>query len=172
MNEEPIVIVRDIIKTQLGLSDEDIWLENQGLRIPETSGLFIVLSQVNSTSFSNNTKYIENETQDGIVETQSMNTQEEIAIDVFSKNREANIRKEEIRLALNSYYSDQQQEIFQFKIANINNPFLNISAVEGEGMLNRFRLTVTVLSWYSRSAPVDFYDKNFEPETIFEPEPE
>ena len=36
-----VSIVREIIKDQLSLSDEQIWIYNQRIKIPDTKGLFI-----------------------------------------------------------------------------------------------------------------------------------
>ncbi len=170
MNEEPIIIIRDIIKTQLALTDQEIWLFNQDFKIPQTSGLFITLESVNSTNFANNNKFVENDAKNGIDEVQTINKQEEIAIELFSKNREAQTRQDEVRMALNSFYAREQQEIFQFKVAKINNPFQNISAAEGTGILTRFRLIVLVQSWEERIAAVPFYDNNFEAKIETDPE--
>lgn len=169
MNQEPIIILRDIIKNQLSLTDQQIWLFNQDFQIPKTEGLFITLESVNSKNFANNNRFVENDTEDGINEVQTTNNQDEIAIELFSKNREAQTKQNAVRMALNSFYAKGQQEKYQFKVANINNPFINISAAEGTGMLNRFRLTVTVLSWEERIAAVDFYDSNFDADVKTDP---
>ncbi len=161
MNKEPIIILRDIIKTQLSLTDQDIWLFNQDFKIPQTSGLFIILESLNKITFANNNRFVENETEDGINEVQTINITEEISIDLFSKNRDAQTRQNEVMMAFNSYYGREQQELYHFKIAKINQPFLNISQVEGAGMLNRFRLSVSVLSWEERIAATPFYNNNF-----------
>jgi hypothetical protein len=170
MNKEAIIILRDIVKNQLSLTNDQIWLFNQDYKIPQTSGIFITLESVSKTPFSNNNRFVLNDTEDGIDENQYTNIIEEIAIDLFSKNRDAQIRQHEVIMAFDSYYGREQQEIYQFKIAKINQPFLNISEVEGTGMLNRFRLTVIVHSWQSRKAAVPFYDNNFTPTTFIDPE--
>lgn len=170
MNKEPIIILRDIIKTQLSLTDQDLWLYNQDFKIPQTSGLFVVLEKVNSTTFANNNRFVENDTEDGINEVQTINNQDKIAIELFSKDRTAQTRQDEVKMALNSYFARQQYEIYQFRVAKINNPFINISAAEGTGMLSRFRLTVTVLSWTERIAAVPFYDSNFTATVKTDPE--
>lgn len=169
MNQEPIIILRDIIKTQLSLTNDKIWLYNQDFKIPQTEGLFITLENVNSNNFSNNNRFVENDTQDGIDEQQTVNNSDEIAIELFSKNREAITKQNEVRMALNSYYAKEQQEKFQFKVAKINNPFQDVSLAEGTGMLTRFRLMVTVLSWDERTAAVAFYDSNFDAEINTDP---
>lgn len=169
MNEEAIVVIRDIIKTQLGLDNSNIWIFNQDIKIPDTSGLFVVLETVNRIATAVNTKFVENDTQDGIDEMQYLNFQEEIAIDLISKDRAAQTRQGEVVLSFDSLYGREQQELYQFKIAKINQPFINISEVEGTGMLNRFRLTVTALTWQERKASTVFYDNNFDPEITTDP---
>lgn len=169
MNEEAIIIIRDILKTELNLTDQDIWIFNQDFKIPDTKGLFITLSTINKIPFANNNRFVENDTQTGIDQNQYILTTEEINIDLFSKNRDAQTRQFEVLMAFDSYYSRDQQEKYQFKIAKINQPFINISEVEGVGMLNRFQLSIKVLTWSKKTSPVPFYDNNFDPEIKTDP---
>lgn len=164
MNEEAIVIIRDIIKTELNLTNQQIWLFNQDFKIPDTSGLFITLESTSKIPFANNSRFVENDTQTGIDQRQYTNVTEQIDIDLFSKNRDAQTRQFEVFMAFDSYYSREQQEKYQFKIAKINQPFINISEVEGTGMLNRFKLSITALTWQRKISAVPFYDNNFTPD--------
>lgn len=168
MNEEAIVIIRDIIKTELSLTDQNIWLFNQDYKIPVSEGLSVVLSSINKIPYANNNRFIENQTQTGINQLQYILVSEQIDIDLFSKNREAQTRQFEVIMAFNSYYSREQQEKYQFKIAQINQPFINISEVEGSGMLNRYKLSLTANTWQQKETAVDFYDNNFTPDILCE----
>jgi hypothetical protein len=156
MNKSPIVILRDIIKTQMNLNNDRIWVYNQSKSIPTDKELFVVLEFLNSKVYSARNSYIPTNT--GMQEQPTMNTVEEYAIKIASVNDDATFRKEEIILALNSDYSIQQQQIYQFRIAQIPNTFLNVSSVEASKMLNRYDIHIKVFAFYSKSNNVSYYN--------------
>jgi hypothetical protein len=90
-----------------------------------------------------------------------MLTREEYLINVISKNDEARQRKEEVILSINSNFSKNKQELYQFKIANLSNSFLNVSELEGAGIVNRFAINISVLAYYNNTINTDYYDNNF-----------
>lgn len=157
MNREPIKIIADVISDYMSLDAGRVYLFNQDYKIPKDDGIFIVLQHINSRPYSstNTTKSIDG---GGVEETSTILMREEYTINVMSKNRDAYTRKEEVILALRSYNSRELQETYQFKISPITGPFLNISGVEGSGMLNRFAANVVVLSWYSNTLEIPYYD--------------
>jgi len=157
MNREPIKIIADIIKEGMNLNDTQIWIENQDYKIPETKGLFIIVQHISSNPYSAINKYKENATEDGIEENVSLLTKEEMRINIMSKNDDARSRKEEVILSLSSYNSQDNQGKYKFKISQIGN-FINISNVEGAGVLTRYSLDISVLSRYLLTREVPFYD--------------
>ena len=94
------------------------------------------------------------------LEKQYLSSQQTLQIDILSGNTDARKRSHEIILALDSIYSQQQQEKFQFKINKSNTGFNNVSELEGEKNLNRFALTITCFCWYYKTKQInDYYDK-------------
>ena len=61
-------------------------------------------------------------------------------------------------MALNSNYSQDQQGLYQFQIAKISNSFVNVSELEGAGMLNRFAINISLLAFYNKVTDTSFYD--------------
>ena len=157
MNREPIKIIGDILKNGMALNNEQIYIYNQDFKIPETSGLFVLLQYNNSVNYSSTNQFVSEgagEAQENI----SMLTKENYTINVISKNDEARQRKEEVVMALNSNFSQNQQGLHQFQIAKISNGFINVSELEGAGMLNRFAINIDCTGFYNKINNITFYD--------------
>jgi len=94
------------------------------------------------------------------LERQYLSALQTLQVDIMSANTEARTRSYEIILALESIYSQQQQEKYQFKLNKSNTGFNNVSEAEGESNLNRFALTITAFTWYYKTKQIpDYYDK-------------
>ena len=84
-----------------------------------------------------------------------------IQIDISSRNNDARLRRHEVFMALNSYYSQQKQEDNSCKIFNIPRSFHNTSAAEGGTTIYRYTITFMVqyLRRYSHViSSNDYYD--------------
>jgi hypothetical protein len=83
---------------------------------------------------------------------------DDIQIDIFSRNDEARQRRYEILSALTSFYSQQQQEKYQFKIYNIPHRLINTSRAEGGATI--YRYTITVSTQYSKewTREIDYFE--------------
>ena len=86
---------------------------------------------------------------------------ETLSIDILSANSEARTRKEEIAMALNSTYSQQQQELYSIKISNLPNSFIDLSGVEASRRLNRYNISFNVFSWRTKEKSIDYFDTFF-----------
>ena len=159
MIREPIKIIADILKNCMNLTNEQIYIYNQDFKIPQTKGLFVLIQYNNSSNYSTTNEFIPApEGVDTAQEYISMLTREYYTINVVSKNDEARQRKEEVIMALNSNYSQDQQGLYQFQIAKISNSFVNVSELEGAGMLNRFAINISLLAFYNKVTDTSFYD--------------
>lgn len=159
MNREPILIVADIIQTFMSLTDDQVIIYNQDFKLPETSGLFILLQRGIATPYSVTNKFIPaDEGMEGGQESITSLRKENYIINVFSKNDEARLREWEVSLALNSNFSKNQQGEYQFQIAKVNESSVNVSELEGAGMLNRFAINITLLAHYNKTIDTVYYD--------------
>ena len=159
MNREPIKILGDIIKEFMTLVDGQIFIYNQDFKLPESSGLFVVLQYNSSKNYSSTNEFIP--APEGMLGGQEKITtlmKEEYTINVISKNDEARERKEEIIMALNSNLSQDKQGLYQFQIARISNSFTNVSELEGAGMINRFAINISLLAFYDKLLDTTYYD--------------
>jgi hypothetical protein len=159
MSREPIKILGDIIINQMGLAPDKVFLYNQDYKIPPVEGIWIVIDFGFSTNFGTSTKYIN--TVDGMNESLFTCQREQYTINILSKNQEARLRKEEVLLALQSSFSQEMQEKYQFHIAKISPQITNLSYLEGGSMLNRFGINVTVLASYEITKNIVDIFENF-----------
>ena len=143
----------------MGLTDEQIYIYNQDFKIPETSGLFVVLQRNLATPYSVTNRFVPaDEGAEGAQENIGSLRKEGYTINVMSKNDEARLREYEISLALNSNFSKDQQGLYQFQIAKVNGGSVNVSELEGAGMLNRFAINISLLAHYSKTVDTTYYD--------------
>lgn len=164
MERDLLKCICDIIKTYMNLTDEQIWLFNSNYLIPNTSGIFVVVQDIGSKTYGLTFKESVNDDNE-LQEEISKMTQKIVQIDMYSKTKEAYERQDEIIMAINSNISEQTQEKYQFKIANIELSTVNTSYQEGGYMLNRFTWTLNALYGKSISKSIDYFDK-FEKEII------
>lgn len=154
---EIIKILADIIKQEMQLDNERVLIYNQKWNLPNTDDIFVYLAYLNETIFGNNRYYEDRE--DGYYEVQVLEKITSISINIFSKNSTARERKEEIVFAINSTYSQQQQEKYSFKVHRIPSNFNDISELEASSMLNRFNITIDVINKVEKEKIVEYYDK-------------
>ena len=168
MNREPIKIIGDILKNCMTLTDDQIFINNQDFKVPETSGLFVVLNRGLASTYSVTNEFIPAaEGIEGGQESISSLRKENYIINALSKNDEARQREYEFDLALKSNFSQNQQELYQFKITDINDGNSNVSELEGAGMLNRFSINISLLAHYNKTIDTPYYD-NFTNDIIID----
>jgi len=159
MNKEPIKILRDILINCMNLTNEQIWIYNQDFKIPETSGLFIVLDYGTEEDYANINEFIPADVGvEGAQQSISVMTKENYIVNIMSKNDEARLRKKEVSMSLNSDFSQNQQGLYQFQIARVKNNSSNVSFLEGAGMLNRFVINITLTAHYNQTIDTVYYD--------------
>jgi len=151
-------VICDIIKNYMILDANQIWLYNQDYKIPNTLGLFVIIQFLGGRPSSISESFSDN-ISGGLQETLIVNMINQYQIDIQSKNNDAKGRKEEIIMALNSTISQQMQEKYQFKIANITNTFSNTSLAEDPSMYTKFSININVFEWKNKTKDVDYYNQ-------------
>ena len=153
--KEAAKLIRDILIKEMELDNSRIWIYNSDAILPTDDELFIVLQIKSRPPYSNNVKY--EETTNGLNEIQTMTVAEVIQIDICSKNTEARERAYEVQMAMRSTFAIQTQEANQFSISRIA-PVQDISFLEATSRLNRYSCEVRVISAYTKTKNVDYYD--------------
>jgi hypothetical protein len=101
--------------------------------------------------------------QNATTEVNKLQMREDIQIDIFSRSNAAIFRNWEVIAALQSIYSQQQQELVNFKIFRCPRAMINTSSAEGGYQLNRYTITISCFVWYVKETLLttnngDYYD--------------
>jgi hypothetical protein len=173
---ETILILREIIKTEMSLNKEAIFIYNQEVNFQDTFNkmlllnppqkIIITLQQTTSKVFSNN-NYIVQDSLLGLKEEQNMIIKENYLIDILSQTDDARKQKEKIIFALNSTYSKQLQEKYGINIFRIPSSFNNLSELEGPLINHRYETEISVISSYNQTKGINYYN-TFETESQYE----
>lgn len=94
-------------------------------------------------------------------EVNRLQVRENIQIDIASRSNEATFRHWEVVAAMQGIYSQQTQELNQFKIFRIPRNFIDTSGAEGPAYLNRYTITISCFVWYVKETLIqsfDYYD--------------
>ena len=150
--EEYIV---DIIRTDMGLDQQHIWIQSQNRKIPPNSqDLFVVVGCVDFKPISSKS-YFDSTTNS---ERQVAYGRAQVQVDIFSRSNEARVRRSEVLMALNSFYSKGVQDKKQFKIFELPSSFINLSGLAGGSDINRFALRFYAMISEVKEKSSSYYD--------------
>lgn len=149
-------LIRTILVNQMNMKSERVNIYDEKWKIPPIDELFIVLEYRTGKLIANRNIFsaLEGGTP---AESQEINVLEQITVGVFSRDRSATQKKEEVLMAILSSYSQQQQEKYAFRIARIG-PITDLSAVEGVAMIKRYDIDLSVYAWYSKVIAPEYFD--------------
>lgn len=161
-------VIQKILLYELELPDEygtdkdgfiipSVYVYSPDVSLGTTDKLQIGVQSIGSVIVSNNnfTKEI-----DGTFsEIQETVINDNIQIDVTSRNNEARIRRYEVITALHSIRAQEYQDLYNFKIFQIPSSFVNTNNIEGGYRIYRYTITVPVQYMRRYVKPIDYYDK-------------
>lgn len=161
-------VIQKILLYELELPDEygtdkdgfiipSVYVYSPDVSLGTTDKLQIGVQSIGSVIVSNNnfTKDI-----DGTFsEIQETVINDNIQIDVTSRNNEARIRRYEVITALHSIRAQEYQDLYNFKIFQIPSSFVNTNNIEGGYRIYRYTITVPVQYMRRYVKPIDYYDK-------------
>lgn len=151
--EEYIV---DIIRTEMGLNQQNIWIHSQNRKIPPQSmELYVTVGCVDFLPISSKSQYNPDED----TEVQTVYGRASVQIDILSRSLEARQRRAELLMALNSFYSKEIQDKHQFRIFELPPRFINTSSLEGGSEINRFSLIIRAMISQDKVKSSAYYDK-------------
>lgn len=159
--EEYIV---DIIRKEMNLNQQNIWIHSQNRKIPpQSEELYVTVGCVDFLPISSksNFQYVEaTQTEEAYgQEIQTVYGRASIQIDILSRSNEARIRRAELLMALNSYYSKEIQDKYQFRIFELPQRFINTSSQEGGSEINRFSLIIRAMISQEKVKSVEYYEE-------------
>lgn len=149
-------LICNIIQQEMGLDDNQVYIYNQKFTIPKDSKLYIAVGILSSKPFGNTNRKM-SEGSD-LLEDQSINVMNTVSIDIMSRGPDALYRKEEVIMALNSMYAQNQQTANSFHVAKIPVGFTNLSDEDGAAIPFRFNISVNVQYAIKKNKAVRYYD--------------
>lgn len=150
--EEYIV---DIIRKEMGLSQQNIWIHSQNRKIPpQSQELYVTVGCVDFLPISSKSRY-DPETDE---EVQTVYGRASVQVDILSRSLEARQRRAELLMALNSFYSKEVQDKKQFRIFELPQRFINTSGLEGGSEINRFSLVIRAMISEDKVKSTSYYD--------------
>lgn len=151
-----LLLFCDILQNQLGLDDNHIYVWDQKINQPIDSGLYIAVSVQSCKPFGNNISF--DGTGSGLVANQSVNMWAHIDVDIISRGPAARDQKEFVVMALNSLYSEQQQEANSFHISRLSTAFINLSNIDGAAIPYRFKISWGMQYTVTNNQSVPYFD--------------
>ncbi len=96
-----------------------------------------------------------------LLSVQSVNMQATVDVDIISRSTAARDQKELVLMALQSVYSEQQQEANSFSISRlpISGRFINLSNVDGAAIPYRYRISFSLQYSVSQTTQVQYYNQ-------------
>lgn len=146
-------LIIDILKEEMQIPNDDIWIRDQNKKIPNDDGLYMIVGMVDAVPLSGGSRMTEFE--GDVVEETSVQLRENIQIDIVSKSNDAILRRWEIMAGLRSIYSKQKQEEYGFKVMRLPNSFVNSSVAEGGSQLNRYSVVIGCMVLYKKIKILD-----------------
>lgn len=158
----PLLLFCDILQQGLGIPQNKVYLWDQKIMQPTDYGLYVAVSVASAKPFGNSNSFSgADNTQDQFVSMMAT-----IDMDIISRGPDARDRKEEVILALNTQYSQQQQNANSFYIGQLSNRFINLSDVDGAAIPYRYRISVNMQYLYQKQMPAQYYDDFSGPDVI------
>lgn len=162
---EPVKIIRDIIKHEMDLTDQQILPSNQKFKI-NSNMLFLYISYVGPSKIINRSSELVDVAGGGVAELSSVKMLFQIQIDILSYNdpeggNPARQRKEEIAMAMGSIYAQQIQEQYNVQISKNLAPFVDTSYLEETAMMTRYTTTIMLETVLQKQKITEEYYSDF-----------
>lgn len=164
----PLFLFCDILQKQLNIPNDHIYLWQQKVFQPTDSNLYIAVSVPSCKPFGNVNSSLAS---DGSRVQQFVAMYARVDIDIISRGPAARDQKELVVLALNSIYSQQQQEANGFYIGKLplSGGFLNLSQIDGAAIPYRYKISYAMQYQASFAQSVPYYDTFQTPEIYTNP---
>lgn len=160
----PLELFCDVIQNQMQLSQGQVWLWDQKINIPTDSRLYIAISMLTCKPFSNINQL---DSEGNAVQVVNMGA--DLDVNILSRGPEARDRKEEVILALNSIYSQSQQEVNSFYIGKISTGFHNLSEIDGAAIPYRYVISVRLQYFVQKTTGVPYFSEFTTPSIVTNP---
>lgn len=156
---DPLLLFCEILCRSMEIPLSRVRLWDQKIFQPTDEELYIAVSNPHCKPFSN----IIRPSANGEGTEAFVNTCDTLDVDLISRGPSARTRKMEAVLALNSSYSNSQQQCNSFSIAKVPPRLLNLSQLDGAAIPYRYKITTSIQYAFQVNKAVDYFDDfNFE----------
>jgi hypothetical protein len=162
---EVINLLVKLLREGLDLDQDHVVTYNQTIPIPPDDKLFVAVGILDSKPWAASLSYRDASSvaEDGSVvpalnEIQTANSRDVFSIHFMSKSNEARRRRPEFLFPLTGTRAAQMQDAHGFLIGKLPIGLVDSSITEGADRLNRYTMTIAVLSATMREGPVEFFD--------------
>lgn len=160
---KPDIILCDIIAIDMSLDPARVAVYNQNWKSPQDDDIYIIVSGGPERIIGNANQFdFEAEKEIKKVSVSSVYN-----VEITSRNTDAKYRKAEVLAAINSDYSEQQQELNQIRIFRTNQ-ILDLSFIDGRSALHRYQIPVIINSVQIYEKSIVPFDKFQETEILVE----
>lgn len=134
-----------------------VYVYSPDVSLGTTDKLQVGIQSIGSVIVSNN-NYTKDVNGD-FSEIQETVINDNIQIDITSRNNEARLRRFEVVTALHSIRAQEYQDLYNFRIFQIPSSFVNTNNIEGGYRIYRYTITVPVQYMRRYVKYIDYYDK-------------
>ncbi|MGM9544508.1 MAG: hypothetical protein ACI3T9_05940 [Romboutsia timonensis] len=134
-----------------------VYVYSPDVSLGATDKLQVGIQSIGSVIVSNN-NYTKDVNGD-FSEIQETVINDNIQIDITSRNNEARLRRFEVVTALHSIRAQEYQDLYNFRIFQIPSSFVNTNNIEGGYRIYRYTITVPVQYMRRYVKYIDYYDK-------------
>lgn len=173
---EILKVLGDVLRAEMDLKADQVTIYNQRWIIPSDTRLYISIKITGSRPYAVNRKYragfvtgTPSEVTATLNEELTINTQDIITLNIYSKGEAARIRRNEVILALGSTRCEQEMERYSFSIGQVPVSYVDVSEGEGTAMINRYAITYQMLYAQGLTKPVEYFDQFKLGETVLQP---
>jgi len=154
----PLMLLCEILQIELGLTNDRVYFWDQKKFQFTDNGLYVIIGISECKPFGNNIK--PDDTTGWANPVQSVNMLAKLDINIISRDTSALNRKEDVLFALNSSYSQKQQEANSFLIGRIptGTKFMNLSFIDGAAIPYRFMFPINMQYAVTKTKAEDYID--------------
>jgi hypothetical protein len=142
----------DILRHEMGLADDQIWLKNENRLIPNDDRLYIIVGTTQPEVISVSTEFVPAtiDSADILQQVQTVQVADTINVNMISRGQAAGLRNWEIMAACHSLYGQQVMEKNAFKIARKPKSVTDASDAEGGSNIYRYIIDFGTISQHQK----------------------
>lgn len=162
----PLLLLCEIIQKEMGLARGRVYLWDQKIMQPTDGGLYVAVSMPTCRPFGNNIRF--DNSAEGLDGVQTINMKSTVDLDIISRGPAARDQKELVVMALNSLYSEQQQEANSFYISRLpeGGRFINLSEIDGAAIPYRYKISFAMQYAVTKVSDVPYYNVFEAPQVV------